>query len=430
MQITKIDLKEFLDILLPDPEIQKFIFLLQEISQKRKEFLYFAGGIVRDYFIKKWYKREIPSFKDLDLVLEGDLTEFLKELFKKIKGKIILRSQFLTYKVKISLNTKEFLVDFITARKELYEEIAKLPKVFPSNFKDDIFRRDFSINALIVGLSSPYESYLIDLVNGIEDLKKGIIRPLYLNSFIDDPTRVFRGIRYKIRFDFDFSKEFFLALKIGSEKSSFKKLSPSRISNELKLYLIKEPEKNLKSLLQTTFELNIFEKLGIKVKKENFDSLIEIIKVLKDHINSIEIEKAFLLGLIDLEVLDDAYKLGFNEFDIKRMKKALEIIKMKLNFWNNLKLIEKVKIFEKIKPFYLLVLAVSYPFLKGEVIEFLKTLKKMKPQLTGEDLKKFGIKEGKEIGRVLELLREKIIEGKIKTKEDEEKFVKKLILNK
>lgn len=430
MQTIKINLKEFLDTLLPNLEIQKFIYLLQEISKKRKEFLYFAGGVVRDYFLKKFYEKEIPPFKDLDLVLEGDLNGFLKELFKKVKGQILLKSQFLTYKVRFNFNNQEFLIDFITARKELYEEIAKLPKVFSSNFKDDILRRDFTINALIIGLSPPYENCLIDLVNGIEDLKKGLIRPLHLNSFVDDPTRVFRGIRYKIRFDFDFAEDFFLALKIGSERSSFKKLSSSRIANELKLYLIKEPQKNLKLLLDTTFDLNIFEKVGIKVKKENFEFLTEIIKNLKNHINSQEIEKTFLLGLIDPEDLNNACRVGFTKFEIKKIEKAIETIKINLDFWKTLSLGEKIKIFEKIRPCYLLVLAIYYPFLRQEVIDFFKIFKKIKPHLTGEDLKRLGIKEGKEIGKILELLRQNVIEGKLKTKEDEEKFVAELVLKK
>jgi len=430
METFKIELESFLKTILPVPELYKFLLMAQNLSKKRGEFLYFAGGVVRDYLLKTLYKKEIERVKDLDLVLQGDLKSFLKELLKKVKGEILFESQFLTYKVKIYLNGKEFLIDFITARKEIYEDIAKLPKVFPSDFKDDVLRRDFTINTLIIGFSPPFKGILIDLVNGKKDLERGLIKPLHLNSFVDDPTRIFRGIRYKVRFGFKFTEEFFLALEKCFKKEALKKLSATRIANELKLYLNKEPEEKLKELLEITFYLNIFEEAGIKAKKENFDSVIRILSELRNELNIKEREKIFLLGLLNPQFLEQALRLGFTEFELKEIKKNIEFIKKYSKDRGKMSLWKKIKIFEKISPSYLLALAIYFPEIREEVIKYFKEYRKIKPELTGNDLKDLGIKKGKEIGELLDLLRRKKIEGKIKTKEEEKNLIIQFLLKK
>jgi len=430
METFEIELESFLKTILPIPELYEFLLIAQNLSKKRGEFLYFAGGVVRDYLLKKLYKKKIEKPKDLDLVLQGNLKNFLEELLKKVKGEILFESQFLTYKVKIYLNGKEFLIDFITARKEIYEDIAKLPKVFPSDFKDDILRRDFTINTLIIGLSPPYKGILIDLINGKKDLERGLIKPLHLNSFVDDPTRIFRGIRYKVRFGFKFAREFFLALEKCFKKEALRKLSATRIVNELRLYLNKEPEEKLKELLETTFYLNIFEEAGIKAKKENFNSVIRILSELRDELNIKEREKFFLLGLLNSQFLEQALRLGFTEFELKEIKKNIDFIKKYSKDWGKLSLWGKIKIFEKISPFYLLALAIYFPEIKEEVIKYFKEYRKIKPELTGNDLKELGIKKGKEIGELLDLIRRKRIEGKIKTKEEEKDLIIQFLLKK
>ncbi len=430
LRILKINLNDFLNFVAPQKELKEILLRSAELAKKRGEFLYFAGGVVRDYF----YFQKINSFKketikDLDIVLQGNLEEFLKEFLQGIKGKIIFKSQFLTYKVKITLDSQEVFIDFITARKETYEDIARLPKVTPSNFKDDILRRDFTINTLIIGLSPPYEGYLIDLVKGLRDLEKGIIRPLYLDSFVDDPTRIFRGIRYKVRFDFEFSKEFKEALKRCFEKEALKKLTPARLSNELKLFLNKEPREKLKELLKVTKDLRILEKAGIKVN-ENIDLMVEILKEMEKRLNSKEKEKFFLLGLIDFRDLESAELLGFAKSEIEDLKKHFKRFEEHYKIWENLTLEEKIEFLEKLPVYFMLSLAVNFSKIKDDVLKYLKVYSKIKPELGGKDLKNLGIKEGKKIGEILRLLRFKKIKGDLKNKEDEIEFVKEFLLKK
>ena len=128
----KVDLEKLFSFVCKSPDLKNFLKIACEIAEKRGEFLYFAGGVVRDFLLKK-------ETLDFDLVLQGNLDEFLKELCKKVKGKIVFKTRFLTYKFKLDLEkSREFLIDFITARKEVYPEIASLPEVVPANWEEDI----------------------------------------------------------------------------------------------------------------------------------------------------------------------------------------------------------------------------------------------------------------------------------------------------
>ncbi len=418
-QVEKIDLEEFLNFLNLEPEVKSFLKKACEVAKKRGEFLYFAGGVVRDYLLKK-------TTKDFDLVLQGNLDTFLQELLSYVEGKILFKSQFLTYKVKVETLNKNFTIDFITARREVYEGPAALPKVFPSSFKEDILRRDFTINTLILGLSPPYEGKLLDLLGGKQDLKNGIIRPLHLFSFVEDPTRIFRGIRYKVRFNFQFAEEFYKALYKAFDFLSLEKLSSFRLCQELKLYLHKESLNNLYSLLEITFNLGVFEKAKLKVKKERFLELVNWLQDLKEEISSQEKEKIFFWGLFG-EFYENILRLNFSDKEFKKLKTYEELIKNEISNFLKMKLFEKVRFLEKIPLVQLLVLSLFYKDLKEHVLEWIKIYRKIKPEITGKELKDMGIPEGPKIGKILSFLRKKHLEGKIKSKEEEKQLVKQLI---
>lgn len=420
-QVEEVDLEDFLKFLSLESEVKAFIQKACEVAKKRKEFLYFAGGVVRDYLLKR-------NTKDFDLVLEGNLEEFIKELFQEIKGEILFRSQFLTYKVKIKISSgKEFFVDLITARKEIYEAPASLPKVFPASFKEDILRRDFTINTLIIGLTPPYKGKLIDLLGGKEDLKKGLIKPLHLFSFVEDPTRIFRGIRYKVRFNFRLAEEFYHALDKAFQIYSLKKLTGSRILQELKLYFFKESLNYLEALLNLTYDLKIFEEAGLKINKERFLNLVNLLKELEEEITPQEKEKVFLWGLI-WGFPQNALRLGFSPKEVKKFENFEKIIKNNLLFLPKMEILEKVEFFEKIPLFILLVLSLIYDHnFKEEVRKWIKIYRKIKPEITGDELKNMGFSEGPEIGKILKLLRKKRLEGEIQTKEEEKKLIEQIL---
>ncbi len=417
-EIEKIPFEDFFRVFNASPLFFQIIEEARKLAKGKGLFLYFAGGVVRDYYLK-------AITQDLDMVLQGDLFSFLDELFKKVPGRLLFKSQFLTAKVEFGAQGEKVLVDFITARKEKYPEVAALPIVYPSNFLDDIKRRDFTINSMIYGLTPPFEEVVIDLYKGKEDLRKRLVKPLKEDSFVEDPTRAFRGVRYRVRFGFEYDKKFIKALEEAFAKKAFLKLSGSRLGAELYNFLKKEPLENLPVLLKDVLDLGIFEACNLEVKKELIEGIARFFGEFSHEFKERERKKAYLLCFAG-DDLRDAPRLGFSKEEVERLGSSIKGVILKFNKikepYERVSFLERVTI--EVLPF----LAVKKGFWK-EVELFLKRYSKIKPSLTGKELKALGIPEGKAIGECLKLIKKEIFAGRIKSKEDEVQFVKKLLKN-
>ena len=190
---------------------EKAAYLIDFISQRAQDKhlpLYLAGGVVRDLMLGQ---RNLSL--DLDFVVEGDAISFAKALAIDCGGSVQEYKPFGTAtwtldatageKLKLAARETPANVDFAGARNESYSHPAALPTVWSSDIQRDLLRRDFSINALAIQLSPAQRSgILLDGCGGGDDLKRGLIRALHQNSFIDDPTRILRAARYAARLEF------------------------------------------------------------------------------------------------------------------------------------------------------------------------------------------------------------------------------------
>jgi tRNA nucleotidyltransferase (CCA-adding enzyme) len=199
--------------------------------------LYIVGGMVRDLLLER-------DSLDLDFVLEGDAIAFTRALAKKFGGKVTAHTPFKTatwfldhtFNVPaLQRSSLPAFLDFITARAETYPQPASLPVVAPSTLQDDLQRRDFTISAIALRLDGPHFGELHDPLDGRADLQNGIIRVLHDRSFIDDPTRLYRAVRYEQRYRFQIEPRT-LAL-IDSARPNIARLTPERIRHELDLIL-------------------------------------------------------------------------------------------------------------------------------------------------------------------------------------------------
>jgi tRNA nucleotidyltransferase (CCA-adding enzyme) len=154
--------------------------------------VYLVGGLVRDILLGE------PNF-DVDIVVEGDAIALAQALAKQLEGRARSHRQFGTAVV---VYGEEERVDVVTARSETYHAPAVLPKVEPGSIDEDLHRRDFTINAMAVSLKGENLGRLVDPFGGREDLEAGRIRILHNRSFVDDPTRILRAIRYEDRYGF------------------------------------------------------------------------------------------------------------------------------------------------------------------------------------------------------------------------------------
>jgi tRNA nucleotidyltransferase (CCA-adding enzyme) len=154
--------------------------------------LYLVGGAVRDLLLDE------PTF-DIDLAVEGDGVAFAERLAAALGGRVHAHAKFHTAVVIAG----DLRVDVATARTEHYEYPAALPTVEHSSIRQDLYRRDFTINAMAVSLLPADFGVLVDPYGGEQDLRAGVVRVLHNLSFIEDPTRIFRAIRYENRYGFE-----------------------------------------------------------------------------------------------------------------------------------------------------------------------------------------------------------------------------------
>ncbi|MBU1007028.1 MAG: hypothetical protein KKH08_05515 [Candidatus Omnitrophica bacterium] len=204
-----------------------------EIADKRTFRVYIVGGLVRDLLLG-------TSNYDLDFVVDGDGIEFAKALNGYLKGELKIHRAFKT----ATLMHKGLRIDISTARGESYKKPAAYPDVRPGTIKEDLFRRDFTINAMAVSVNKKTFGQLIDLYGGAGDLKKGIIRVMHDKSFSDDPTRVFRAVRFSARFDFKIESHTKDLIKKAVLSGLLGDVNRGRIKKEVDLFLKeKEPKK-------------------------------------------------------------------------------------------------------------------------------------------------------------------------------------------
>jgi tRNA nucleotidyltransferase (CCA-adding enzyme) len=188
-----------------------------------------VGGVVRDLLLG-------GDVFDLDIVVEGDAIAFVSQLAQRLRGDYTKHHAFGTATVYFNSHK----IDFATARTEIYSHWGVLPKVKPAGLLEDLQRRDFTINAMAIGLNHDDYGKVIDFYGGLSDLNKGLLRVLHKESFLEDPTRILRGTRFKERFGFAFEPRTQALLKQASSKRVLNLVSPHRLRDEL-ICMLKEP---------------------------------------------------------------------------------------------------------------------------------------------------------------------------------------------
>jgi tRNA nucleotidyltransferase (CCA-adding enzyme) len=195
------------------------------VGDNYKYRVFAVGGFVRDLFLG------VNNF-DIDISVEGDGLQFAKKLADKLNGSLIMHEQFGTATIEA-----DYKIDIATARSEIYKFPAVYPGVKFGTIEEDLKRRDFTINAIAISLNSTGFAEIVDFFNGRKDLKNGIIRVLHNSSFIDDPTRIFRAVRFEQRYNFKIC-EHAQALIINAIKAGMlDRLKKQRIEKEINIIL-------------------------------------------------------------------------------------------------------------------------------------------------------------------------------------------------
>jgi tRNA nucleotidyltransferase (CCA-adding enzyme) len=194
--------------------------------------VYLVGGTVRDILLG-----EEQRF-DVDVAVEGDAIEFARRLAKLLHGRLRPHEKFGT--AVVVYGDREH-VDVVTARTEFYDAPAALPTVEHATIREDLARRDFTINAMAASLKGEDFGRLVDPYGGRRDLEIGTVRVLHNLSFIEDPTRIFRAVRYENRYGFRMDEHTLRLARGCIEMGLVGDLSGSRIGDELRAILSEGP---------------------------------------------------------------------------------------------------------------------------------------------------------------------------------------------
>lgn len=249
-------------------DIFSLLLLCGKIADKLSINVYVVGGFVRDLFLN-------TVNLDVDLVVEGNAIDFTRHLTSAVQGSQKIHKQFGTA---VIVCPDGFKIDVATARTEFYQHPAALPTIQTSSIKQDLFRRDFTCNALAIQINKEKFGTLLDFFGGQKDIKEKIIRVLHGLSFVEDPTRVFRAIRFEDRFGFSIGKQTLNFIQTAVAHSLFNKLSGKRLLTEL-VMLLKEttPDKSILRMGELDVLKFIHPKIDVNITSSLFQSIREIL---------------------------------------------------------------------------------------------------------------------------------------------------------
>jgi tRNA nucleotidyltransferase (CCA-adding enzyme) len=422
---------------LPGPTLA----LVRRISREAHEIgsaPYFVGGLVRDLLLG-------TPVVDVDMVVEGDAIALAKRLANDLGGRVIPHRHFGTAKWLISadvwrridgLTSRQELppsVDFATARTEFYTHPTALPQVARSSIKQDLHRRDFTINTLAVRLDPEHWGEILDFYGGEADLRDGIIRVLHSLSFVDDPTRMLRAARLESRLGFRLdprSEEL-----IADGLPLLRRVSGDRIRHELEqIFDEPEPERALSRL----DDLNVLAHIHPGLQCDDWlESRFAALRA-GPGLESWNL-KPNAGHFVHLALM--AYRL-----DADSLSELIARLRIKRSTANDLRLLLELRdslaqlarlrrpsaITHLLEPYATRVLATCWIAtdrrrLQERLLRYQTAYRLVETDTTGQDLKAMGLEPGPLYGRLLEALRDARLDGKVTGREEEETLLARLL---
>ncbi len=422
-------------------EIQNLISLADGLAYSNNMAVYLVGGFVRDLILG-------VKNLDLDIVVEGDGIKFAEVLSQKLNVGLIRHRRFGTATVILKRHLK---VDIATARREYYPQPANLPEVTRGVLKDDLLRRDFTINAMAISINRQDFGRFIDCFGGKEDLADKNIRVLHNLSFIDDPTRILRAIRFEQRYNFKIEANTLSLLRQANRLKMLEKVSRERLRDEL-ILMLKE-ERPLKQLIRIK-ELIRFDFLnpGLSLSKntlaflKSIESQISWFKRKYPKRRKLDIWLIYFIGLIDSLNINNI-KLICKKFAFRRgeEKRILTYKKLKSKFIKELSRdkIKPSKVFSLLESLsYEVIILIKARFspltsgipnsagknqiLKKHIEDFFEVYNGMHVYISGADLHKLGLTPGPCYQKIFHRVLNAKLDGLIKTKKEELELIKKI----
>ncbi|TGE37757.1 CBS domain-containing protein [Desulfosporosinus fructosivorans] len=401
--------QDILDLIAGLPEeIRKILEAVRDTAEEEGCSVYLVGGFVRDLLLF------VPT-QDLDFVVEGSGGQFATALMKRMPdGKLTQHIQFGTAQIIFPDGSH---LDVASTRWEYYSFPGALPQVEESCLRDDLFRRDFTINSMAICLNAEHYGELVDYYGGKRDLQQRKIRFLHNISFIDDPTRMLRAIRFSERYQFDLDKETREALYTAIESGVLSKLSVERFTEEI-LLIFKEI--NYLGMGRALISSGLFKAWFGKEYDWNFDFEEQ------EDCASWSLNTRWLMALSKMDSIAICKLLERVCLNKSLRDDTMTFVRMREALKEPLTLSELDRLVNKAPKGVVMVLARDGRFSKL-IEEALEASQRINMSLDGKALLEMGIKEGPGIGEILDRVRMAWLEGRICTAEEEKGIVRQWV---
>ncbi|MBW4477997.1 MAG: CBS domain-containing protein [Tolypothrix brevis GSE-NOS-MK-07-07A] len=431
------------------PQLWQLLNLASKEAEKRGWHLYLVGGAVRDLLLAEESASAL-MIKDIDMVVDGfhksaevgagvELASSLQRVYPNARLEIhgAFQTAALLWHNDPELNS--LWVDIATARTEFYPYPAANPEVEASSIRQDLYRRDFTINAIALQLTSPRAGELLDFFGGLLDLQAKQIRVLHVNSFIEDPTRIYRGVRFAVRFGFQFEPqtEAYIRYAINSgiyhrtaQQNSKTPALQTRLKTELK-YILEAPY--WKAALELLDDLGALQCIHPTLKLD--EELLRQLRLLERCLRRFDTEQSLIHWQMRLEAIilhltpeyrgKIAKKLQFPEDSIKRLENLTssetEVMTLLPTFQRPSQVVQLLRKYDL--PMLILIAVQSKRSLRRKIWQYLTVWANVQPILNGNDLRKLGYKPGPQFKQMLDDLLAATLDRIISDRASAEEFL-------
>lgn len=333
--------------------------------------VFLVGGVIRDLFLNK-------NHTDLDLIVEGDAIQFAHELADRFGGSVKSYNAFYSATWFNELGKE---IDIVSCRKEYYASPGALPEVKKTSIYEDLARRDFSINAIAMFINHSRFGELVDLFNGRHDMEHKRIRILHPLSFVEDPTRIFRAVRFSLRLQFELDVDTRKATQAAGK--ALKQISAQRLLHELKKF---ENEDMLLTGFQKLDDLLVWQSLfQLQISTETTNLLLK----LQDY--RLKTSAHFLLALAYERKQFEGISRYFITKQDQHLLKEVQAIKLTQPDYTQSELHRELKRFSDES---ILFYALASSAQTDKVLVYLEKRAELKPLLAGTDLIELGYQPG------------------------------------
>ncbi len=424
---TRSEMIELMERGLPG-EAQRLLRAMSRVAEEEGFEIFLVGGVVRDLLLG------YPNL-DLDVVVEGDGIAFARLLAAALKARVRSHRKFGTAVVILPTGRR---IDVASARTEFYERPAALPTVEMSSIRQDLYRRDFTINTMAVALTGDRFGELLDYFGGMRDLERRQVRILHNLSFVEDPTRIFRAVRFEQRYGFQLERQTEMLARRAVEMEIVGELTNARVRDEL-IDIFSEPcplpyraverLRDLGALRVLHPDLEVTRAMGERFRRLE-KHLSEAMELAGEGAKKWIPSLAAMLGELPAREAEKwCHQMRFRREDAEAIMQCLERVPGAIEALREGKAApsEAAHLLDPMSGeavAYLYVL--GGPGVRKSVEMYVNIWKNIPLEISGHDLSAMGLKPSRAYGAILARVRDEKLDGRVRGRDEELALARRL----